>query len=209
MAKTKKTLHKQDKRSKRIVFVSNCLLNANNKVFEFARYSGMFSDVVKILDKYGFGVMQMPCPEVLHMGNQRWWTSRNLYDNAGYRRLCRQLAAQTADYIANYYKVGYEVTAILTCDGSPSCGITKSSFCEDWGGRPKEVPRVLVDKPGIFMEELLGELADRGLEAPPVYGLMMDDREKSTDDILQEFDDYIRHRTDAFGKIQTNAKNKI
>ena len=50
------------------------------------------------------------------------------------------------------------------------------------------------------MEELLGELADRGLEAPSVYGLMMDDREKSTEEILQEFDDYISHRIDAFGK---------
>lgn len=27
----------QDDRSKKIVFVSNCLLNANNKVLEFAR----------------------------------------------------------------------------------------------------------------------------------------------------------------------------
>ncbi len=189
---TDMSLHKEDKRSKKIVFVSNCLLNANNKVYEFARYSGMFSEVVKILDKYGLGVMQMACPEVLYMGNQRWWNSRNLYDNAGYRKLCRQLAVQTADYIENYYRVGYEVTAILTCDGSPSCGITKSSYCEDWGGRPKEVSRVLVDKPGIYMEELMAVFGDRGLKLPDIYGLMMDDREKTNETILEELNDYIR-----------------
>lgn len=195
------SLHNEDKRGKRIVFVANCLLNANNKVYEFARYSGMYSEVVNILDKYGLGVMQMACPEVLYMGNQRWWNSRNLYDNVGYRRLCRQLAAQTTDYIENYYKVGYEVTAILTCDGSPSCGITKSSYCEDWGGRPKEIPRVLVDKPGIYMEELMAEFRDRGLEMPDIYGLMMDDREKTNETILSEFDDYIRTKLASIYKI--------
>ena len=79
----------KDERSGKIVFVSNCLLNANNKVLEFARYPGMFSEIVKILDKYGLGLQQMPCPETLYMGNQRWWHARNLYDNAGFRRFCR------------------------------------------------------------------------------------------------------------------------
>ena len=86
-----------DDRSKKIVFVSNCLLNANNKVQEFARYPGMFTEVVRTLDKYGVGIMQMPCPEVLHIGCQRWWHSRNLYDNAGFRHCGRKLAAQMVD----------------------------------------------------------------------------------------------------------------
>ena len=89
------TQRNMDERSKKIVFVSNCILNANNKVAEFARYPGMFTQVVEILDKYGAGLIQMPCPEVLHIGNQRWWHDRNLYNNAGYRRFCRKLAEQT------------------------------------------------------------------------------------------------------------------
>mgnify|MGYP000122798288 len=109
-----------DDRSKKIVFVSNCLLNANNKVQEFARYPGMFTEVVRTLDKYGVGVMQMPCPEVLHIGCQRWWHSRNLYDNAGFRHCCRKLAEQMVDYMENYAIVGYDVVAVLVCDGSPT-----------------------------------------------------------------------------------------
>lgn len=49
-----------------------------------------------------------------------------------------------------------------------------------------------MDKPGIYMEELMAEFRDRGLEMPDIYGLMMDDREKTNETILSEFDDYIR-----------------
>ena len=56
------SMHKDDLRSKKVVFVANCLLNANNKVLEVARYAGMFSEVIQILDEFGFGIIQMPCP---------------------------------------------------------------------------------------------------------------------------------------------------
>ena len=148
-----------DDRSKKIVFVSNCLLNANNKVQEFARYPGMFTEVVRTLDKYGVGIMQMPCPEVLHIGCQRWWHSRNLYDNAGFRHCCRKLAEQMVDYMENYAIVGYDVVAVL--------------------------------------EELLKAIEARGLPAPPMYGLLMDDREKTNEQIIAEFDAFIRTRLGA------------
>ena len=45
-----------DSRGKKIVFVSNCLLNANNKVQEFARYPGMFFEILTTLNRYGIGV---------------------------------------------------------------------------------------------------------------------------------------------------------
>ena len=186
------SMHKDDARSKKIVFVANCLLNANNKVLEAARYKGMFSEVIRIIDELGFGVIQMPCPETLYMGNQRWYNSRNLYDNVGYRRFCRKLAEPMADYMENYIRIGYESVGILTCDGSPSCGITKSSYCEDWGGKPKAVERILVDKSGVCMEELTAELEARKIPVPPVYGLAMDDHDQSNEQILQEFRKYVK-----------------
>lgn len=184
----------EDERSKKIVFVSNCLLNANNKVMEFARYPGMFTEVVQTLDKYGIGLIQMPCPEVLHMGNQRWWHSRNLYDNAGFRRFCRTLAEQMADYMQNYAIVGYDVVAVLVCDGSPTCGVTVHSHYENGGRHPAEPERSLREGPGVYTEELLAAVAARGLEMPPVYGLKMDDRDKTNQQILAEFDAFIRAR---------------
>ena len=183
-----------DDRSKRIVFVSNCLLNASNKVLEFARYPGMFSEVVKILDEAGVGLIQMPCPEVLYAGNQRWWHSRNLYDNAGFRRFCRTLAEQMVDYMENYAIVGYEVISVLVCDGSPTCGLTVSSHYDNGGGHPAEPVRSLKELPGIYTEELFKAIDDRGLARPDFYGLKMDDREKSNEEILREFEAYIREK---------------
>lgn len=188
------SLHKEDARSKKIIFVANCLLNANNKVLEIARYGGMFKEVVEVLVEQDIGVIQMPCPETLYAGNQRWHTTRNLYDNAGYRRFCRQMAEPMVDYMENYKKIGYQVLGILTCDGSPSCGITKSSYSEDWGGKPKAIPRVLVDKPGIFMEELMALIESRGLKLPEIYGLPMDNYEKTTEEIIKEFKNWAKEK---------------
>lgn len=184
----------EDQRSKKIVFVSNCLLNASNKVMEFARYPGMFTEVVQTLDRYGIGLIQMPCPEVLHMGNQRWWHSRNLYDNAGFRRFCRTLAEQMVDYMQNYAIVGYDVVAVLVCDGSPTCGVTVSSYYENGGGHPAEPERSLREQPGVYTEELLKAIQERGVPVPPIYGLKMDDREKTNQQIIAEFDAFIKSR---------------
>ena len=181
----------EDARGKKIVFVSNCLLNANNKVQEFARYPGMFFEIVSTLNKYGVGIQQMPCPETLYMGNQRWWHARNLYDNVGFRRFCRQLAAQTVDYVENYDTVGYKSLAFLVCDGSPTCGYNISSYYANGGGHPAEPIRSFVERPGVYMEELVREAEARGVRLPPVYGLPMDDRNRTNEQIIQDFDVFI------------------
>ncbi len=156
----------------------------------------MFREVMETLNKYGLGVIQMPCPETLYMGNQRWWHSNNLYDNAGFRKYCRELAKQMVDYMENYHIMGYQVVAVLECDGSPTCGVNVTSYCEDWGGRPKEIPRTLIEKPGIYTQELIKEIEERGIPMPPIYGLTMDDRNKTNEQVLEEFDSFIHQCLD-------------
>ena len=97
--------HVDDARSKKIVFVSNCLLNTNNKVKELARYGGFCKDVMDVLASYDVGVQQMDCPETLYLGIQRWYHTKNLYDNVGFRRFCREMAERTVDYMECYRQV--------------------------------------------------------------------------------------------------------
>ena len=40
---------KEDKRGKKIIFVSSCLMHTNNKVCGLARYSGMCREVLDTL----------------------------------------------------------------------------------------------------------------------------------------------------------------
>ena len=86
---------RDDARGKKIVFVSSCLLNTNNKVKGLARYSGMCREVFDTLCDNGLGIQQMDCPETLYLGIQRWWYTKNLYDCRGFRDHCRELAERS------------------------------------------------------------------------------------------------------------------
>ena len=184
----------EDARSKKIVFVSSCLLNTNNKVKGLARYPGMCKEVFDTLHKYGLGINQMHCPETLYLGVQRWWATKNLYDNVGFRSFCRELAKQVVDYIQSYEQVGYKTVAILSCDGSPTCGVTLTSWDDNWGGPPADLDynKALVEGSGVYIEELKKEIESRGLKKPPFYGLALDDESADMDKIISDFEVFIK-----------------
>ncbi|MDF2655498.1 MAG: hypothetical protein K0R19_1972 [Bacillota bacterium] len=184
----------EDNRSKKIVFVSSCLLNTNNKVMGLARYPGLCKEVFDTLYKYDLGIMQMQCPETLYLGIQRWWATKNLYDNVGFRKHCRELTVQVADYMESYVQVGYETVAILSCDGSPTCGVTLTSRDKNWGGCPVTLNYndALVAGEGVYIEELRKEIEARGLTQPPLYGLALDDESADMGEILSKFEQFIK-----------------
>ena len=184
----------EDARSKKIVFVSSCLLNTNNKVKGLARYPGMCKEVFDTLHKYGLGINQMHCPETLYLGVQRWWATKNLYDNVGFRSFCRELAKQVVDYMQSYEQVGYKTVAILSCDGSPTCGVTLTSWDENWGGPPVDLDynKALVEGSGVYIEELKKEIEARGMKKPPFYGLALDDESVDIDKIISDFEEFIK-----------------
>ena len=149
--------------------------NTNNKVRDLARYGGFSLDVVKILHKYDLGMQQMDCPETLYLGIQRWQHTKNLYDNVGFRRFCRQIAVRNVDYMESYVQMGYQTVAVLSCNGSPTCGVTLTSHNDDWGGPPKDLDYgdALVEGTGVFIEELQKEIMERGILMPPFYGCLL------------------------------------
>ena len=97
---------RDDARGKKIVFMSSCLLNTNNKVKGLARYSGMCREVFDTLCDNGLGIQQMDCPETLYLGIQRWWYTKNLYDCRGFRDHCRELAERSVTYMEEYAREG-------------------------------------------------------------------------------------------------------
>jgi predicted secreted protein len=129
-----------DERSRRVVFVSHCLLNQNVRYLGGAWAAGIAPDAVGQFIREGVGLCQMPCPEqaawggvmkrfiLRFYGAQDTWAYRfcglllpvfRLYTRAVYRRL----ASRTARHIADYARSGFQVIGIVGVGDSPSCGV--------------------------------------------------------------------------------------
>ena len=81
---------------------------------------------------------------------------------------------------------------IAVCDDESSqrdliCQMLRS----DLERRPSLAAKIRTFSSG---QELLSAVEARGLAMPPVYGLKMDDRDKTNQQILDEFDAFIRER---------------
>ena len=106
-------------------------------------------------------VIQLPCPEALYLGLDRWAVTRNQLDMPEFRRFCRSMITHFADLLEMLAKKGASIR-IVGIAGSPSCGIitTTSGYS---GGRVREAQHEHVPGRGVFMEELLAELERRGV----------------------------------------------
>ncbi|PKK39584.1 hypothetical protein ABB02_01144 [Clostridiaceae bacterium JG1575] len=132
-------------RSKKILFCSHCVLNQNTVVTPLHRARGAFPETVKVLLEEGIGLVQLPCPEFLALGDARApmdWAAYNSL--AGYRPFCRTLAESYADLAKTYDDSSLELLGILGIQASPTCSL--------FGTR------------GVFMEEFIESLKRRRLE---------------------------------------------
>jgi uncharacterized protein YbbK (DUF523 family) len=133
----------RDHRSRKVVFLSHCLLNENTRYLGGAGRAGGVVEIVKPYLERGIGIVQLPCPEeqawggvvkrrlVAFYGTEASvrYRLRNmllplmlLYTRWVYRRLARQVATQVEDYLAS----GFTVLGIIGIDGSPSCGVHRT-----------------------------------------------------------------------------------
>jgi len=121
----------KDRRSKKIIFVSHCIINCNNKFPGYADVPGAYTDFIIPILESGIGIFQMPCCEVLGWGgvgrpyiehkldhghlNQEWIKE--------YPGLCAKWATWTADRLEDYVNNGYHVLGIIHIQDSPTCGL--------------------------------------------------------------------------------------
>ncbi len=132
----------RDERSRKVAFVSHCILNENTRYLGGAFRKGVIQEIVQQLQSEGMGIVQMKCPEQKAWGGVMkkiiWkaFDSRKkfLYSFKGilipafefYTWMCyRKLAKEVVDEIADYLNSGFEVVGLIGVDGSPSCGVLK------------------------------------------------------------------------------------
>jgi predicted secreted protein len=153
-----------DCRSRKLVVVAHCLLNQNAKVEGLAGGPGVFESIVSLLVRRGVGIIQLRCPEIVHLGPGRplGTDTCEQYDTPTYRETCRRLASELAAEIAAYERAGYAVLCVLGVEGSPSCSVARAPRLVGGG------ERVLKPGRGVFMDVLESELGKAGLDVPMV-----------------------------------------
>lgn len=136
-------------RDPEITVAAHCLLNP------FTRVKGL----EPVAFRPEGPVVQLPCPEALYLGLDRWAVTKNQLDVPEFRRFCRSLITSVADLLEMLARGGARLQ-IVGVAGSPSCGITTTSSGYA-GGRVRECGHEHVCGRGFFMEELLAELERR------------------------------------------------
>lgn len=151
-----------DARSHTVVFVCHCLLNQSAKVEPLAGYPGVFTPLVRLLVDKGVGIVQLPCPEVTHLGVRRplGTDTREQYDTPAYRKVCESIAEQIVALMRTYERDGYRVAFVLGVEGSPSCSVDRVPVIDRFGAR------TAVPGSGLFIEALRAAMGKHNVSVP-------------------------------------------
>jgi len=181
--------------SGRIVLLAHCLLNPFSKVRGSPDNSELAIEVHKFFRENQYGIIQLPCPELLHGGLTRWGQTRSQYNSVFFRKHCEILAEGIVNQVEEYKRCNVAVRPIIGIDGSPSCGV--SYTCEGpWGGELSQNHELenkikqlqMIHGKGVFMEILEERLRSKSINIE-VIGI---DEEKS-EESLDKLRSYLLH----------------
>ena len=155
-----------DKRSKKIILVSHCILNQNTKLDECAHHPGAIEEIVQLLADKNLGIIQMPCPELMYLGLDRQRDrsvnatvmaedtriAKLMYEEKA-QELCKKIVGDLLYQIEEYQKHHFEVVGLLGINGSPTCGV-ETTWADD-----QELAGY-----GVFIKILNAELLQKGIK---------------------------------------------
>lgn len=164
----------------KIIIVSHCFLNDASKLKnqnekEQTEERNKKRAFLKWVLEHEIEIMQLPCPEFLLYGCNRWGHASSQFDTPFFRQEAKNMLEpyllQWKEYAA--HKERFELLGIIGINGSPSCGV-QFTYDGDWGGEFADFSNVqktilgLKKKeiPGIFMQVLQEMLKDADLEIP-------------------------------------------
>jgi predicted secreted protein len=150
----------RDRRKKKVVFVSRCILNQNLRFPGIAVAGGACVELVGMLMRHEVGIETLPCLERLGWGGvarRRFFRYQPLFSACAgtplfplirplgrlwlvrYGLLCRREAGRVARDVDDYVKSGYSVIGIIGVNDSPTDGVTKTIDLIESARRLKEI----------------------------------------------------------------------
>lgn len=165
---------------KKLLIVSHCILNNASKVeqdeVELAGEYELRSELLNLIVENNIQLIQLPCPEFIMYGSQRWGHVKNQFQHPFYKEQCRKLLDSVLMQVQEYtqHPETFSVIGIVSVEGSPNCGYHRT--CEGpWKGEigsdEKRICAIqnslkMTEKPGVYMEILEKEIHDRELSIP-------------------------------------------
>ena len=135
-----------------ITVVAHCLLNPNTRV----------KGLRPVEFRPGGPVIQLPCPEALYMGLDRWAVTRNQLDVPEFRRFCRSLISSLRRPSGDAGPAG-EADQDRGTGGEPELRRRYYEHVATRAGACVSAEHEHVPGKGVFMEELIAELERRGV----------------------------------------------
>ena len=136
-----------DNRGRKIVYISNCLLNQNARSPGVAVRKGANTELIEIFLDNDIGIEQLPClecilwggvsrkdvskwqPVVLNSVGKAWFP---IIESFAKMRLwktkqsCQREADKVVDRIEDYTLEKYTILGVIGINGSPTCGVTRT-----------------------------------------------------------------------------------
>lgn len=130
----------KDERSKKVIFVSHCILNINVRYLGGAFRKSGINEIIDEIQKNNIGIIQMRCPEKEAWGGVTKpysWLSlkikssfivKTFYPVFMWRTklIYRKIAKKVVKDMQNYQNSGFEIIGIVGISASPTCSISKT-----------------------------------------------------------------------------------
>jgi predicted secreted protein len=156
-----------DKRERKVVFLTHCFLNINTRFPQGCAFAGANLPLINTLLKHDLGIIQMPCPEFLCMGLEK--ERYGDIPESELRECFRNIAVGVVHQIEAYLDLGYEISGIIGMNPSPSCGVEVSKGKGTMLGIDRDTSEV--EEAGVFIEALVELVEERGIQEVPFFGI--------------------------------------
>jgi predicted secreted protein len=131
-------------RSKKVIFLSHCILNQNTVVYPLARAKGVYRQIIEAIMDAGIGIHQLPCPEYKYLGLKRKPMDKQEYNTPEFRKIGKDISIEAIKIMQEYIDNDYVIVGLIGINHSPACSIR--------------------DERGILMEELLTACKQAGID---------------------------------------------
>lgn len=167
---------------KSLLILSHCILNNAAKVeqdeSELEEEYHIRDELMKRIGEHKIQMLQLPCPEFMMYGSQRWGHVKEQFEHPYYLEQCKRLLDPVMLQLEEYHRhpESFQVLGVVSVEGSPNCGYHLTCSGKWKGEIGTDCAKIaavqetlqMVPEAGVYMQLLEEELQKRNLEIPIV-----------------------------------------